>query len=211
MITHNDYSKKTSQLFEKLDSNNMLIPFNDDPKFDKIFERNNSTMHISEMKYMIFTDVEFFKKYKKFWLPFDVNEFDLYNDFIQQGASYVLWLFELLKRFLLMILDVKKLQINEKSTLGNIIFKISKETNLNKNELEDLLMLKIRNIIAHDSWYFEEKNFCYEEDGITKKLTLEDFVQLIVNVTDMTNSIAIHWGKYIPKLEFERMRKKMSS
>ena len=211
MITHNDYSKKTSQLFEKLDSNNMLIPFNDDPKFDKIFERNNSTMHISEMKYMIFTDVEFFKKYKKFWLPFDVNEFDLYNDFIQQGASYVLGLFELLKRFLLMILDVKKLQINEKSTLGNIIFKISKETNLNKNELEDLLMLKIRNIIAHDSWYFEEKNFCYEEDGITKKLTLEDFVQLIVNVTDMTNSIAIHWGKYIPKLEFERMRKKMSS
>ncbi|MCH7969280.1 MAG: hypothetical protein IH841_08580 [Thaumarchaeota archaeon] len=211
MITHNDYSKKTSQLFEKLDSNNMLIPFNDDPKFDKIFERNNSTMHISEMKYMIFTDVEFFKKYKKFWLPFDVNEFDLYNDFIQQGASYVLGLFELLKRFLLMILDVKKLQINEKSTLGNIIFKISKETNLNKNELEDLLMLKIRNIIAHDSWYFEEKNFCYEEDGITKKLTLEDFVQLIVNVTDMTNSIAMHWGKYIPKLEFERMRKKMRS
>ena len=211
MITHNDYSKKTSQLFEKLDSNNMLIPFNDDPKFDKIFERNNSTMHISEMKYMIFTDVEFFKKYKKFWLPFDVNEFDLYNDFIQQGASYVLGLFELLKRFLLMILDIKKLQINEKSTLGNIIFKISKETNLNKNELEDLLMLKIRNIIAHDSWYFEEKNFCYEEDGIIKKLTLEDFVQLIVNVTDMTNSIAIHWEKYMPKLEFERMRKKMRS
>lgn len=211
MIIHNDYSKKTSQLFEKLDSNKMLIPFNDDPKFDKIFERNSSTRHISEMKYMIFTDVEFFKKYKKFWLPFDVNEFDLYNDFIQQGASYVLGLFELLKRFLLMILDIKKLQINEKSTLGSIIFTISKETDLNKNELEDLLMLKIRNIIAHDSWYFEEKNFCYEEDGIIKKLTLEDFVQLIVNVTDMTNSIAMHWGKYIPKLEFERMRKKMRS
>lgn len=209
MITHNDYSIKVNQLFEKLDSNKLLIPFNDDPKFDKIFARNNSTMHISEMKYMILTDDELFKKYKNFWIPFDVNEFDLYNDFIQQGSSYILGLFELFKRLLLMILDMKKLQLNEKSTLGNIIFAISKITDLNKNELEDTLMLKIRNIIAHDSWYFEEKNFCYEENGIIKKLNLQDFVQLIVNVTDMTNSIAMHWGQYIPKLEFERMKKKM--
>ena len=43
-----------------------------------------------------------------------------------------------------------------------------------------------------------------------KKLNLEEFVQLIVDVTDLTNSIAVHWGQYSVKLEFERMKKKMS-
>ena len=209
MITHKEYGEKINKLFETLNENNLLIPFNDDLTIDKIFARNNSTMHISEMKYMIITDDELFKKYIKFWNPFDINEFDLYNDYIQQGASYVLGLFELLRRFLHMILDLKKLNLKKTSTLGNIMYSISKKCGYDKNELDDILMIKIRNMIAHDTWYFEEKNFCYEENGIVKKLTLEEFVQLIVDVTDMTSSIAIHWGQYMPKLEFERIKRKL--
>ena len=113
MITHKDFSRRTVKLLEMLNENELLIPFIQDPIIDKIFERNNSTMHISEMKYMIITDEKFLENYKKFWSPFDVNEFDLYTDFIQQGASYILGLFELLVRFLRMILDPKKLNLKK--------------------------------------------------------------------------------------------------
>jgi len=210
MITHKDYSVKINELFEKLNQDSLLVPFTDDSTIDKISERNNSIMHISEMKYMILTDVDLFKKYKNFWIPFDVSEFDLYNDYIQQGATYILGLFEMLRRFLLMFLDLKKLKLNEKSSLGKITFSISKKSNFRKKELEDLFMLEIRNIIAHDSWYYEGKNFCYKAKGIVNKLDLDEFVQTIVDVTDFTTSIAIHWWQYVPKLEFERIKKKMS-
>ena len=204
MISHKDYYVNVNKLFKKLDENNLLVPFTDNTDIDEISKRNNSTMHISEMKYMILTDEGFFEKYKKFWVPFDVTEFDLYNDFIQQGATYILGLFEMFKKFLLMILDTKKLKINEKSPLGKILYAISKTPNFEKNELENLFMLEVRNIIAHDNWYFEEKNFCYKENGVIKKLNLDEFVQLIVDVTDVTNSVYLQWGQYMPKLEFER-------
>jgi hypothetical protein len=106
-----------------------------------------------------------------------------------------------------MILDTKKLKINNKSPLGKIFYAISKTPNFGKKELENLFMLEVRNMIAHDNWYFEEKNFCYKEDGIVKKFNLDEFVQLIVDVTDVTNAAYLQWGKYVPRLEFERREK----
>jgi len=209
MIYHNDYYEQVDELFKKLDSNNLLVPFTDNSDIDEISRRNNSTMHISEMKYMILTDEGFFKKYKNFWIPFEVTEFDLYNDFIQQGATYILGLFEMFKKFLLMILDTKKLEINDRSTLGNIFHAISKTPKFEKKKLENLFMLEVRNMIAHDNWYFEEKNFCYKENGVVKKLNLDEFVQLIVDVTDVTNAVYLQWGQYMPRLEFERRKKNM--
>lgn len=59
MIHHKDYREQVEKLFKKLDLNELLVPFTDNSDIDKIFKRNNSTMHISEMKYMILTDEEF--------------------------------------------------------------------------------------------------------------------------------------------------------
>lgn len=209
MIQHKDYFSSVNELLTKLNEKKIIIPFNDDVDFDKIFERNNSTMHISEMKYIILTDSNLYEKYKKFWQGFNVNGFDLYNDFIQQGASYILGLFEMLRRFLLMILDMKKLKLNEESPLGTIIHNISKTTRIKKEELNKLFMLRVRNIIAHDSWYFEKKKFCYRDNEEIKKLDLEEFVQLIKDITDFTTAVAISWHKYVPNLEFQRMKEKM--
>ena len=116
----------------------------------------------------------------------------------------MLGLFELLRRFLLMILDLKKLNLNDISPLGNIVYAIAKKCNWDKLELQDIFMIKIRNVIAHDSWYFEDKNFCYDENDTVKRFNLEEFVKLIGNVTDLSNSVVMNWRPYMVNLELER-------
>ena len=199
--------QKLTTVFKKLFDADCLIAFKDNEEFDKIFERTNSIMKISEAKFVILQDDELLDNYKKFWAGHFINEFDIYNDFMQQAASYLLSMFEHIKRFLMMFLDLKKMKLREKSTLGIIVIEISKKCGYSWDSLNDLFDVNTRNIIGHDNWYYKEKNFAYkDENGVEKEITLSELVEKIKYVTSLSSAIAMVWQPYMVKLEIDRYK-----
>lgn len=210
MIKFDEIPFKVDKLFKKLNENHLLVPLKDEPLFDKISSRSFKTVKIIETKYMLLKDEEFFNKYKKFWAQFFIDEDDIYHDFIQQSAACVLSEFEYTKRFLRMILDLDKLKIKSTATLGEILNSISKNCGIDKTEINDLFNLELRDIIAHDGWFYDGKNFCYEKkNGETIRLTFEDFEQIIKNLNELMAAIAACWYQYVPNLELQRYLEKI--
>ncbi len=193
--------QKMNEIFKILFENECLIPFEDNDKFDKIWERTNSIMKISEAKYTILEDEELLRKYKLFWAGHFINDFDIYNDYFHQAASYLLGMFEHTKRFLLMVLDKQKLGISDRSTYGSIVIRIAQKCNLNEDELKELFDLETRNVIGHDDWYYSDKHFTYVDDGCEKKISITEFVEKIRYATALSSAIAIAWNKYFLMLE----------
>lgn len=194
--------QKMNDIFEILFKNEYMIPFEDSDKFDKIWERTNSIMKISEAKYMILQDEELLHKYKLFWRDYFINDFDIYNDFFHQAASYLLSMFEHNKRFLLMILNKRKLGISNRSTYGTIVTRIAQKCKLDEDELRELFDTKTRNVIGHDDWYYSDKYFTYvDDDECEKKVSITEFVEKIRYTTALSSSIAIAWNKYFIQLE----------
>lgn len=205
-----DYAtqEKLHEILKKLYEKNCLIPFKDNEEFDKIFRRTNSIMHVSEAKYLILGDEELLKEYKRFWAGHFVDEFDLYNDFMQQAASYLLSMFEHIKRFFLMILNLEKLGLNEKSTLGTIVSKIGDTCDESWESISKLFDIDTRNIIAHDNWYYKEKKFAYnDQNNIEQIIPLNKLVEKIKYATALGGAVSIAWFKYMPTLEKEYKRK----
>lgn len=210
MIKFEDIPIEVERFFKILNENNLIIAFDDDTLIDKIAERLNMTAKILEVKYMIITDSEFLNKYQKFWSQFFITDDELYNDYIQQSSAIILSEFEFLKRFLRTFLDLKKLNIQKTATLGEILTSISKHTKLPKLELQNLFNLEMRNVIAHDSWYYEKRDFCYKKkDGNIIRLTFEDFHIMVKNLNELMSLISVNWFQYVPDLERERYEKKM--
>ena len=209
-IPNEQTQTKMDKIFELLCTKGILIPFKDTIKFDKIFERINSTMKISEAKYGILQDGEFLHKYKLFWGGHFINDFDIYNDYFQQAASYFLSMCEHNKRFLSMILDLEKLGLRlEKATYGSIVVRISQKCGLDEEEMKNFFEIPTRNIIGHDEWYYCDKNFAYLDDaGNEQQITLTDFVIKIRSITELSSAIATAWGNYAVDLEFKRAQER---
>lgn len=204
-LPDNETQRKMDEIFKLLNEQECIIPFKDTSKFDKIFERTNSTMKISEAKYEILQDTQFLHKYKLFWGGHFINDFDIYNDYFQQAASYFLSMCEHNKRFLLMILDLEKLHITEKSPYGSIVSKISQKCKMNDLEISNFFEVPTRNIIGHDDWYYSGKNFAYlDKDKVEKQITITEFVHKIRYITELSSAIAMAWGPYAPQLEVKR-------
>lgn len=178
-----------------------------DDKFHKIWERTNSIMKISEAKYIILQDDELLRKYKIFWAGHFIEDFDIYNDYFQQAASYLLSMFEHIKRFLLMILNKKKLSLKNKSTYGSIITKIARNCGHDEKELFKLFDVETRNIIGHDDWYYSDKKFTYEDpNGVVKTLTIEEFVKRIYHTTALSSAVSVSWFEYVIPLLSNKSR-----
>lgn len=197
---------KMDENFKLLNEQKCLVPFKDTIKFDKIFERTNSTMKISEAKYEILQDPEFLHKYKLFWGGHFINDFDIYNDYFQQAASYFLSMCEHNKRFLSMILDLEKLHITMKlPPYGTIVSKISQKCNMNDLEMSNFFEIPTRNIIGHDDWYYVDKNFAYlDKNDVEKQITITEFVHKIRSITALSSAIAMAWKPYVLNLELTR-------
>ena len=191
--------QKIDKIFKTLFDKELLdSSWGDDDKFDKIWRRTNSTMKISEAKYTILQNDELLRKYKNFWAGHFIDEFDIYNDFFQQAASYLLSMFEHIRRFLLLILNKKKLSLKNKSTYGSIIIKIAQNCSYDEKELLELFDVSTRNIIGHDNWYYSDKNFIYEDsNGIEKIITIEEFVKRIYHVTSLSSAVSVSWFQYV--------------
>ena len=191
--------QKIDKIFKTLFDKELLdTSWEDDDKFHKIWRRTNSIMKISEAKYIILLNDDLLKKYKNFWAGHFIEEFDIYNDFFQQAASYLLSMYEHIKRFLLLILDKKKLSLKNKSTYGGIITKIAQNCSYDEKELLELFDVSTRNIIGHDDWYYSDKNFTYEDsNGNEKKITIEEFVKRIYHVTSLSSAVSVSWFQYV--------------
>lgn len=198
--------QKLTTVFKKLFDADCLIAFKDNEEFDKIFERTNSIMKISEAKFLILQDDELLDNYKKFWAGHFINEFDIYNDFMQQAASYLLSMFEHIKRFLMMFLNLDKMTLKTTATYGQIVGKIANTCDYPWKELSELFDVETRNIIGHDNWYYNEKKFAYKDEGVEKEITLSELVEKIKYVTSLSSGIAMALQPYMVKLEIDRYK-----
>lgn len=200
-------SEKLTTVFKKLFDSDCLIAFKDNAEFDKIFERTNSIKKISEAKFLILDDDKLLCSYKKFWRTYYITEFDIYNDFMQQAASYLLSMFEHIKRFLMMFLNLEKMELKTTSTYGQIVGKIANTCNCTWSELSELFDVKTRNIIGHDNWYYNNKKFAYKDEGVEKEITLSELVEKIKYTTSLGNGVAMGLQPYMMKLEWTEQRK----
>ncbi len=194
--------QKIDKIFKTLFDKGLLeSDWEDNDKFHKIWSRTNSIMKISEAKYIILQNEDLLRKYKIFWAGHFIEDFDIYNDYFQQAASYLLSMFEHIKRFLLMILNKKELSLKNKSTYGGIITKIAQNCSYDEKELLELFDVPTRNIIGHDDWYYSDKNFTYEDsNGVEKIIAIEEFVKRIYHVTSLSSAVSVSWFQYVVPL-----------
>jgi len=202
-----DVYEKLTTVFKKLFDADCLIAFKDNIEFDKIFERTNSIMKVSEAKFLILDDDELLCSYKKFWAPYSITEFDIYNDFMQQAASYLLSMFEHIRRFLMMFLDLDKMRLKTIATYGQIVGKIANTCDYTWKELSELFDVETRNIIGHDNWYYNEKKFAYKDKGVEKEITLSELVEKIKYATSLSSGVAMALQPHMVKLEMDRAKK----
>ena len=70
--------------------------------------------------------------------------------------------------------------------------------------------LELRNIIAHDGWFYKEKDFCYKKtNGKIIRLNFKDFEQTIKNQQELIASIVGSLNYYMPDLEIQRRLEKI--
>ena len=124
------------------------------------------------------------------------NELDIMPYNLLTGVA--LSQFEGLKRIFCIALDFEKLGIKSKSnpTYGMFITRLS-ERGLEKN-IVNALDNKLRNIIAHNDWYVQNKLFTYVEKE-KQTISQEKLSQRIDNFTYFSNKFYnLYWHDFLP-------------
>ena len=114
-------------------------------------------------------------------------------------AHMALSQYEILKRCLTFALKLETLNIkpNASTTYGTIISK------LDHKGLEKCIVKafdnKLRNIIAHGSWYVKDKQFFYLEEQKKQCMTYDELLTRVDNFTQFSNRFfRIYWENHIP-------------
>lgn len=115
-----------------------------------------------------------------------------------QGLS----IFEHFKRFLLLTIDLQKLnkivngRLTNHSTIGSLIEAITKLPNIDKNKINELFDMDFRNSLAHDSWYIEDEYWKYvKTDGQPVVLKFEELARKIEFIHGSASIIIIRYNQ----------------
>lgn len=179
-----EIDSKIPLILDELNKQNLLVDVigTKSPEFTKIWNvvlrhtKNQSILIkkglFTRAKISYFTD----KAIKEQGSPVAFSDEDWFVDYIHHITSYILAEFELLKRFLRIILDKDQLKFSDTAMYGTIIDKMEKKVSFKKNELEELFEINVRNMLAHDSWLIENSNEISYKDlgGTSHTLSLEE-------------------------------------
>lgn len=86
----------------------------------------------------------------------------------------------------------KKLKIKNNSTLNQMVYGLSQE--LKFPDFEKLFPSKLRNILGHSNWFFENSKFCFIHDE-DKQIcfTVTEFIKEIKELDKNMNLIVTEW------------------
>ena len=115
-------------------------------------------------------------------------------------VNNVLLHYESLKRCLLFALDGKKFDsMSSRMTYGNIINKLQRRHGMN-SRLVCYMDNKLRNIVAHGSWYIKEGKFAYLIKEETRVMSYEKLESRTSNFINFANEFfKLYWEDYIRK------------
>ena len=108
--------------------------------------------------------------------------------------------FEALKRLFGFALEPKKLGLYSAitTTYGTIISKLKKQ-GLN-DETVCMLDNKLRNILAHGTWYVEDRNFTYIDGDEKHQISFDIMYQRVTDFTVFSGKFySLYWHDYTPK------------
>ncbi|MGI0060232.1 MAG: hypothetical protein ACREBJ_10745 [Nitrosotalea sp.] len=132
--------------------------------------------------------------------PMDESQFTLESITLlcYQGLS----IFEHFKRFLLLTMDLQKLnklvkgKLTNHSTIGSLIEAITKLPDVNKKIVNELFDIDFRNSFAHDSWYIEEEYWKYvKPDGESIILKFDELARKVKSLHANASIIILRYNQ----------------
>lgn len=185
-------------IFAQLDSLKLLIRQRGkaNPTLVKQFFRIWNDQNILRRKMDIVQNDKVLKKYLEAITPFGLTEEDFMFDFVRHMASFYLSETEMLKKVFREMLDLKKMKLKSTATLGEILEQVAHRCGIRKKEMKQLFNIELRDAIAHDSWYFEDRKFTYKTKGGKKEQwTYKEFGGELISLSVLTEQISLNYIK----------------
>lgn len=154
---------------------------------DRINSEAKSIMKLEELftsnkKESFFADVN----------KYDITLGDLMNYYMGLYTHQLLDIFELFRKYLVVVLDKETLELSKNPTLGEIFAKFeSKKIN---HEFDEVIDKNLRNALGHGSYWWKNSKFHYTIDPNfqrTKILTLGELYVITRQMVLLTNGFTI--------------------
>ncbi len=201
----NDKQRKkiVDDFFIKADSKNLLI-YNKFSAFPKHLQKSmkNRVEENKTFKHVVgfYKDTQKLKQLITFnQKTFGISDVDtrriLSHYIIFHGFNII----ETHKGFLTQLINPKmpigkrKIKVDENTTLNQIVFGLSQE--LKFPSLEKLFPSKLRNVLGHSGWYFQDSKFCYMDQKNQVCFTVDEFTKAFKELDKNMLEIVAQWEK----------------
>jgi len=195
--------EKICELFNILEKEGLLIKNSEivSDTFQNVYKRMSEQQASLNNKMKLYENEEILKKFlettKSFGITAESFTFDLKCDMAQFLHSEK----EMLARSLAYMLNAPELKINrDKPMLGTILRKLGEYRNssgeaiVNENGLREIFHVVMRNVLGHDSWWFDENGrFCYPNE---EPYDFKEFAGELVATSILMESVNV---KYLQK------------
>ena len=196
-----EVNQPTSDLMDELHTKNLLLDIigQQSSEFTKIWNvvlrhANNQFVLIKKSKIRNTSNESYLKNVANT----NFNEQDEKIDFVHHLASYILSEFELLKRFLRVILNQNQLGFTNTATYGRIINDMADNTTPSRDDLKNLFDVGLRDMLAHDSWLINNNCEVYYVDirGSTITLSLDELFRKAYRTYYLQTAILLKYFEF---------------
>jgi len=146
---------------------------------EKILDRINSE-GVSIEKLELLITSQNFTNFVKAVNPFGIITQDILNYYSGLLAHQILDIFELFKKYLLVILDKPSLSLNGKEPLGKLLNIL--ESKGIDHHFDQFMDADLRNVLGHGWYWFENNEFNYIVDPKLKRTKTKTLGQLFVDM-----------------------------
>lgn len=190
------------QLFDTLEQKQLLDlkpRSNLSSEFTHIVERVGNTGNVFSKLRQIFGDGTQLNNFIQNNSSFGLDTNDIMTIFSNYLTQYSLDYIEIVKRFFIENLkqgariDGKTINLN--MTLGTLVHSLANECNL--NSIVPLFPFAFRNVLGHSNYWWDNNNFCYDENGTIQRLTFSQFMDIM---TIFDNTYTLIFREYMGRL-----------
>jgi hypothetical protein len=165
----------------------MIVTSEEDALIDKVRNRVNSTgSSVNKLEEIITSD-----KYEEFQQcldKFGILQSDTMNIYGELFVHQILETYELLKKYLMVVLKKDELELSGKEPLGSLLCKLEKKEI--KHRFDECMDKEIRNVIGHGWYWFENNKFYYIVDPSLKKIKSLSLAELFIKMREVSLFLA---------------------
>jgi len=209
--------EKICELFDILEKEGLLIKNSEivSDVFQNVYNRMTDQQASLNNKMKLFENSELLKKFLATTESFGITAESFTFDLKCGMAQFLHSEKEMLARSLAYMLNAPALGIDrDKPMLGTILHKLGEYRNssgdavLNENSLRDIFHVAMRNVLGHDSWWFDENGrFCYPNE---EPYDFKEFAGELVATSILLEAINVKYlQKFFPE-SLERINQLMT-